>query len=209
MQTNNTTILAVLYRLKTCSVIFILLITTNCFMSLKPPPITFTQTQTAAEKQIVGEDKELESNGWLISSIQTSSSGSEEWERSSTYSSVDSEEEKKYILSLQEIAYYAPKVRRLKIRGIVAEGLNGKLVLVENKKGDKSKEKEQNKQLLDIVNAAREGVVTTKLEKEAKKKKLSDIEKAKLKQELTLSFYNQTLSGEFYEVKKGIFKKKE
>ena len=37
---------------------------------------------------------------------------------------------------------------------------------------DKSKEKEQNKQLLDIVNAAREGVVTTKLEKEAKKKKL-------------------------------------
>ena len=37
---------------------------TNCFLNLKPPPITFTQSQTAAEKQMIGEDKELEKDGW-------------------------------------------------------------------------------------------------------------------------------------------------
>ncbi|HNN80312.1 MAG TPA: hypothetical protein PKL30_15605, partial [Leptospiraceae bacterium] len=53
----------------------------NCILT--PPPITFTQSQTAAEKQMVGEDKELEKDGWLISSIKTSSSGSDEWKKDS------------------------------------------------------------------------------------------------------------------------------
>ncbi len=72
-----------------------------------------------------------------------------------------------------------------------------------------SKDIDKNKQLLEIVNLAREKFINKKVEKEAKKKKLNDMEKAKLKQDLTLSFYNQTLSGEFYEVKKGVFEKKE
>ena len=59
----------------------IVLFFVNCFSTLKPPAITFTQSQTAAEKQMIGEDKELEKDGWLISSIKTSSHGSDEWKK--------------------------------------------------------------------------------------------------------------------------------
>lgn len=179
-------------------------------MSLKPPPITFTQTQTAAEKQIVGEDKELEANGWLIASAQDSSSGSEDWKKSSTYSTNNTERDRKYILSLQELAYYAPRIRKLKVRGFIAEGLDGNLVLLEKKDGNTNdpKEKEHIQQLLKIINNARNKVIQAKLENIYKKQTLNTEQKEKLKQKLQLSFYNQTLSGEYYEIKKGVFEKK-
>ena len=58
-----------------------IIITIFCFclgscqalINFKVPPFTITNAQTAAEKQMVGEDRDLEKDGWLVSSIQSSS----------------------------------------------------------------------------------------------------------------------------------------
>ena len=57
-----------------CGSVAILLLSSNC-TTLRPQAITFTQSQTAAERQMIGEGKDLEKDGWIISSIRTSASG--------------------------------------------------------------------------------------------------------------------------------------
>lgn len=41
-------------------------------ISVDFPPITLTPERTAAERQLIGENKEIEENGWLIASLQSS-----------------------------------------------------------------------------------------------------------------------------------------
>lgn len=42
-------------------------------ISIDLPPITLTPERTAAERQLVGENRELEPNGWLLASAQSAS----------------------------------------------------------------------------------------------------------------------------------------
>ncbi|MES0489190.1 MAG: hypothetical protein ABUK01_04310 [Leptospirales bacterium] len=51
--------------------IFTVFFATHC--SVVIPPITFTGSKTATEKQIIGEESELEEDVWMISSAKTTS----------------------------------------------------------------------------------------------------------------------------------------
>src|SRR5688572_16568452 len=54
------------------SVVFLAgLICVNCFSTIVIPPVTITGQKTATEKQIIGEQTELEKDVWMISSAKT------------------------------------------------------------------------------------------------------------------------------------------
>ena len=48
------------------------LVRTGSCISIDLPPITLTPERTAAERQLLGEEQELEKDGWLIASAQSS-----------------------------------------------------------------------------------------------------------------------------------------
>lgn len=96
----------------------------QCAIELKAPPITFTQTQTASEKQMVGEDRDIEKDGWLISSIKSSSSGSELWQRDSNDSGHS---DKDYVFLLKKHAYLNPELLEYRMRGILGESYDGRV----------------------------------------------------------------------------------
>ncbi|MBE7412857.1 MAG: DUF1318 domain-containing protein [Leptospiraceae bacterium] len=181
-------------------------------LSLKPPPITFTQTQTSAEKQMVGEDKELEKNGWLIASIKTSSSGSETWQKES---SGDEFSDPEYMISLRTIAYFTGELKKYKRHGILGEGLDGSVrrnPLVKESKfyADYSTAEMVKRidEVVKIINEAREKVVNFRIEQE-KKKNISPKEILVLKENLSLTYYREITPGEYYESAKGKWSKKE
>ncbi|MCC6275928.1 MAG: DUF1318 domain-containing protein [Leptospiraceae bacterium] len=187
------------------------MITAGC-LSLKPPPITFTQTQTSAEKQMVGEDKELEKNGWLIASIKTSSSGSENWQKESA---DDDSSDKDYMIALRTIAYFAGELKKYKRHGILGESLDGSVrrnPLTKESKFEKDYSKpdlvKRVDEVVKIINEAREKVLNTRLEKE-KKKNLSPKELLILRENLALTYYRETTTGEYFESQKGKWLRKE
>ena len=86
----------------------------GCFSLLKPPPITFTQSQTAAERQMIGENKEIESDGWLLSSIKTSAIGPLEWKKDKLeeFKSLEQTEDFKVLYKI--ILHTTPEIKKLK-----------------------------------------------------------------------------------------------
>lgn len=71
-------------KLKNQNILIFLFFVSGIFLTdcvIKSPLITFTQTQTAAEKQMIGEDRILEKDGWLIASVKNSSAGAEVWKK--------------------------------------------------------------------------------------------------------------------------------
>lgn len=187
----------------------------NCFLNLKPPPITFTQAQTAAEKQMIGEDKELEKDGWLISSIKTSSSGSDEWKKDTLLYEESGFKDKDYYTLLSIIAYLAPEVKLYKSKGILGEGLNGllqkpniplnKTILDEYSSSEKKKRVEE---VTKLVNDSRVRIYETRILAETKSEKSKTEDISKLKERIILTNYNNAESGEYLEVTKGKWVKK-
>jgi len=53
------------------TIVFTIVFAAHC--SVVIPPITFTGSKTATEKQIIGEESELEEDVWMISSAKTTS----------------------------------------------------------------------------------------------------------------------------------------
>ncbi|MDX1959727.1 MAG: DUF1318 domain-containing protein [Leptospiraceae bacterium] len=136
--------------------------TLNC--TLRVPAFTLTQAQTAAEKQLIGEEKELEKDGWIISSIKSSSSGPDDWKKDSLEEFDSTEEKKEFYSNLKVIAYTANTVKKLKSYGVVGEGLDGRLKFLKNERNPKY-EKEFNKEermkleeTIELVNEARKKV---------------------------------------------------
>jgi hypothetical protein len=194
--------------------IFISLIT-NCFLNLKPPPITFTQTQTAAEKQMVGEDKELEKDGWLISSIKTSSSGSDEWKKDTLLYEETEFKDKDYYTLLSIIAYLAPEVKLYKSKGLLGEGLNGLLnkptVTLDKSISDEYSnpgKKKRIEEVTKLINDSRVRIYETRILSEIKSGRSKEEDLNKTKEKIILSYYNTIESGEYYEVTKGKWTKK-
>ncbi len=186
----------------------------NCFSTLKPPAITFTQSQTAAEKQMVGEDKELEKDGWLISSIKTSSSGSDEWKKDTLLYEESEFKDKDYYTLLSVIAYLAPEVKLYKTKGLLGEGLNGLLqkpaITLDKATLDEYSTVEKKRRVEEVsklINDSRVRIYETRilsLEKSDKPKEDFN----KLKEKIILSNYNNLEVGEYFEIKKGNWTKK-
>lgn len=102
--------------------ICILFILTIQACSLKAPGITFTQTQTASEKQMIGEDREIEENSWLISSIKSSSSGSEIWQRDVSLRNI---KDRNHLILLKKLAYLQPELMEYRRKGYLGESYQG------------------------------------------------------------------------------------
>ncbi|MCB1141608.1 MAG: DUF1318 domain-containing protein [Leptospiraceae bacterium] len=184
----------------------------NCVIKL--PPITFTQSGTAAERQMIGDEKHLEKDGWIISSIRTSASGSEIWERESLTNdiSIDTPDEE-FTASLRRLAYFEPEVKAYKKKAYIGEGLDGRLQLnplMKDSRYAKEFPEYQKRigELLILVNESRSLILNKR--KEFLKKETIDEKKKEAKlQSFLLVYYNRTEDGEYYESARGKWAKKE
>ena len=178
--------------------LFFIIIFNNCFSLLKPPAITFTQSPSSAEKQIIGDNKELESDGWLLSSIKTSAIGPVEWRRENfdEFESIETVNEYKSLLKI--ILHTTPEIKKLKQLKYLGEGLNGSLAILENKRDPKfdkiyntKEDVNRVKDLVALVNETRQ--------------KIKDIRKSiKINSNTTEYTYLNTVEfGEYFEEKKG------
>jgi uncharacterized protein YdbL (DUF1318 family) len=168
--------------------------------SLKAPGITFTQTQTASERQMVGEDKEIEKDGWLISSIKSSSSGSDLWERDVTRSDLL---DRNHLILLKKLAYLTPELKELKIQGIVGESFDGSVKRIKNVSIPKKYSESRIGELLERVNKTRKEVIAIQVSLESEKSK-EEIEKT-----MKATYFNSVEYGEFFEISPNKWERKE
>jgi len=97
---------------------------THCTILL--PPLSVTGTKTAAEKQIIGEQTELEKDVWMISSARTTSSVDLKQEKREKTPREEAREENAYTYKgLAIIEVFTPELAALKKDGVVGENNNG------------------------------------------------------------------------------------
>ncbi|WP_078129295.1 DUF1318 domain-containing protein [Leptospira alexanderi] len=178
---------------------------TGCI--IKSPSITFTQTQTSSEKQMIGEDRILEKDGWLISSVKTSSAGSEVWRRDFLGDNYAGED-KDILMSLKVLAYLAPEVKTWKEEGFLAEGLDGKL-RINPAAGYLSKKEVKSRidSLITLVNEHRGKVIAFRSESGSKTDSKEKSEHLKI--HLQQTWYRLVEKGEYYEKSPGKWVRKE
>ncbi|EMY78989.1 putative lipoprotein [Leptospira weilii serovar Ranarum str. ICFT] len=195
-----------------------------CFVSvwflsgciIKSPLITFTQTQTSSEKQMIGEDRILEKDGWLISSVKTSSAGSEVWKKDfsgDNYAGGD----KDILMSLRALAYLAPEIKTWKEEGFLAEGLDGKLRInpaasEAGIKNDLSKKEVKFRidSLIALVNEHRNKVISARSGGSGSDPKTISKEKSEhLKVHLEQTWYRLVEKGEYFEKSPGKWTRKD
>ncbi|PJZ55502.1 DUF1318 domain-containing protein [Leptospira barantonii] len=180
---------------------------------IKSPLITFTQTQTSSEKQMIGEDRILEKDGWLISSIKTSSAGSEVWKKDFSGDSY-ARGDKNILMSLRALAYLAPEIKTWKEEGFLAEGLDGKLrinpatseVGIKNELS-KKEVKTRIDALVALANEHRSKVIASRSEGDSKTTSKENAEH--LKSHLEQTWYRLVEKGEYYEKSPGKWTRKE
>ena len=90
-------------------------------ISIDLPPITLTPERTAAERQLVGENKELEPNGWLLASAQSAS----RYGRESGRTSKPLVEIQRLYRERAILEYYADFLRELQGKGALGETFEG------------------------------------------------------------------------------------
>jgi len=203
------------------AVLLLILWQYNC--SFVIPPITLTGTKTAAEKQIIGDQNEIEEDVWMISSAKSSSESGVKTEKNDDVKTL--EEENAYTnRALSLLNLYAENIAALKKDKVVGEGNKGLLINLltietitfdeeilskydkENIK-DKEKGKEYRKLLETVkqVNLARDYLAQgyilhqTRLEPEFK------ASKEELLIELGQQYRNSALKGEYIQNESGVW----
>jgi len=172
----------------------------KCTISLKAPPITFTQTQTASEKQLVGEDREIEKDGWLISSIKSSSSGSELWKKDPIAGDSGN---KNMILLHKKLLYYEPELRAYRIQGILGESYDGSIKFVPSKSILNKEELARVRELVSQINSTREEILEF-LIRENPSLKIEELRNSQVQTRFRYLEY-----GEYFELEKNKWIRKE
>lgn len=184
----------------------------NC-LTLKPPAITFTQTQTAAEKQMLGGEKDIEKDGWIISSIRTSSSGSEIWEKQVLDKDIhDQDMDDSTFIALRKLSYLSGEMREYKKKGFIGESLDGTVKINPIIKESKFQKefpalKPRIEDLLKNINESRQVVYNKRIQL-MEKEKFKEQEIPKIKSNYLLKYYKSVEDGEFYESKQNSWTKK-
>jgi len=182
--------------------------------TVRLPAITFTQSGTAAEKQMIGNDKEIEKDGWILSSVKTSALGSEIWKRENLNNEIYlPENDEEVVLHLKRIAYLAPEIKLYKNKSFVGESLDGKVKVNPNLNLTKySSEypdvKARVEEIIRLTNESRSFLHTKKSERidtEFKDPKKANTEKNKS----IFIYYNLVEDGDYYEISKNKWVKKE
>jgi len=190
-----------------------LVIFSSCkaFINLKIPPITITNAQTAAEKQMVGEDRELERDSWLLSSIQSSSNGTQSLGKTPPPQYPKDSLEYGHF---QRIIYFTPEVKRYKSHGVLGEALGGVLRWNPEAKDSPfysiyqdSEKRKKVDSVISQINESRKILLEKQLERE-KSKGQSAEDLKNLEQEILETYRKQVQKGEYYENKNGKWEKK-
>ena len=196
---------------------------TNCTIII--PPITLTGSKTAIEKQIVGEDNEIEEDIWLISSVKTVQDKSKQ-----KLSSDKDKDNKKNALTYKAIAIldvFEPYLSKLKKDLVVGEGQNGFVFnLFLEKKVDIPKKayKQYDAKLsndsekgrpyrmlietVKQVNKARDMLIRGYIISQKAKKKDFKTNHSSLLQEMRLKYQSLTLPGQYIQKSNGIWERK-
>ena len=105
------------------------------------PPITLTSTQTAIERQLVGEEIQLEPNGWLLASSKNTSSNLK-FESNTNLNKLDKLDkvlERRYQIEKGVLDYYEKNMLEYTNLNLIGESYEGYLIVVPisiNKKQD-------------------------------------------------------------------------
>jgi len=111
-----------------------MLVLTNCAFVF--PPVTVTGSKTAAEKQIVGEQNELEKDVWMISSAKTSGITQPQGDDVSEEEGEVEDEENTFVYKAFAILdLFGPYLAELKRDRVVGENNEGLLTIILNKPG--------------------------------------------------------------------------
>ncbi|PJZ44701.1 DUF1318 domain-containing protein [Leptospira brenneri] len=189
-------------------ILVFLMLGCKSFLNLKVPPITITNAQTAAEKQMVGEDRELEKEGWMIASIQSSSNGQSNREK---LASEDSDPEiKAHRIRLN---YLLPELKKYKMHGIVGETPLGFVKINPLATGlpaysryEIPANKKRVEDVIVFLNESRKIIWEKEVSNQKKKGKKED-ELLKYKQSLIDEYYKSVSVGEFFETNTGRWEK--
>ncbi len=183
----------------------ILFVNCQALINFKVPPFTITNAQTAAEKQMVGEDRDLEKDGWLVSSIQSSSGANV----SSKSEGQMGQEDPEFSGHLMRLNYLKQEIKRYKMHGIIGEGLGG--ILKQNPQAnlspfyptyDTAAKKKRVEDVVTLTNESRKIVIEKQVEIEKKKGKKEEELKV-LRQNLIDVYQKTIIKGEFYEANIG------
>lgn len=190
------------------SLIFLFLIHCKAIFNVKVPPITITNAQTAAEKQMVGEDRELEKDGWVISSIQSSSNGQTNREKK-----ISNESDPDIKANRIRLDYLTIEEKKYKMHGMIGEGIGGILkpnplapTLPTYSLYEIPAKKKRLMDVIGFINESRKLILEKELQLEKKKGKKED-ELLKIRQSLELEYSNSMSPGEYHEVSNGVWEK--
>ena len=100
------------------------LATAQCFGTIVVPPVTITGQKTAIEKQIIGEQTELEKDVWMISSAKTSEHAQLDTKPKEERRSMDLENAHTYRAFLK-FEIFTPHLVQLKKDRVVGENNKG------------------------------------------------------------------------------------
>ncbi len=102
-------------------------------ISVDIPPITLTPERTAAERQLIGTEGEIEEDGWLIASAQSASATAEIRESGAAPVTGTSEfrsQNRRYRIESEVIEFYYPLVLKYRRAELLGEGYDGRLRVV-------------------------------------------------------------------------------
>ena len=94
------------------------------------PPITLTPSRTAAERQLIGENVEIEKNGWLIASARSVHTLPGNQASGKSEESGPEDPLRQYYREMSVLDFYRDVLDRLKTDGILGESDQGKVLPV-------------------------------------------------------------------------------
>ena len=130
-------------------------------IGLNVPPITLTPKQTAAERQLLGEEVQIEPDGWLLSSSQSTSHSSHASGKGKISPKKHSEPGpsllRRYYVEKGILEYYEKTLSDYRNNEIIGEGFDGKVRLVPFALSQKGNQEERSlaKELIFELNRSR------------------------------------------------------
>lgn len=172
-------------------------------ISVDVPPITLTPARTAAERQLIGQESEIEDNGWLIASAQSARYYQEGG--AATASAVDPEAtgRRRYYIELGVLEFYREPALRYRSEGALGESYEGKILLVPDSVSGRrggvrwEEEIQTARDTADEINRARDWVFRYELDLALQREPGAD--RAKLETEIRQRYFReaQNRSGEW------------
>lgn len=133
-------------------------------ISVDIPPITLTPARTAAERQLIGEEGDIEQDGWLIASSQSApyyrqAAGGAE-------ATGVAPEERRYQIEQGVLEFFRDPLLRYRSEGILGEAFDGRVLLVPESAGGRrsgvrwQEEIDTARAIAEEINRAREWIAT-------------------------------------------------